>query len=374
MNKPRIALVSFSPLQVGGVETHLLQIMEGMGSDFEFLALGDVQEPFARQTEERGAQWLRLRPSGKLDLRTIARLENAFRQNRIAIVHTHETRAGLLGRVAAKASGRVSLHTVHTPAFFLTRSRVARWAYQRVEKLLNEFASEAVVFVSPSIRDLYRQLGLVSPRKSWLIPNGLEKDWFEAEAGSRAPGCVQLLYVGRLAPEKNLPTLMRAFTRTVAAHPNARLRLVGDGPLREELGRMAGQEGLEGKVEFLGLLPREKARELMRGSDVFVLSSRFESMSYTLLEAMASGMACIATEVGGNGDLLAQGAAGILVPLGNEQALEAALRSVVASAPLRDQLGRAAREQASRYAVETMIASTRDLYLSLLAAHGLPRV
>jgi len=371
VNNPRIALICFSPLRAGGVETHLLQIVEGMASDFDFLAIGDAQEPFASQARDRGAQVLPLCPSSKFDLGTILELQGVFRRNRVAIVHTHEARAGLLGRVAAKKAGRMSLHTVHTPAFFLARSRGAIWAYQRVEGLLNRFASDGIVFVSPTIRDLYSRLGLAPPGKSFLIPNGLEEDWFQAERERRLSEGVQFLYVGRLAPEKNLPTLMEAFSRIAAEFPGTRLRIVGSGSLREELERMASQEQLKGKVDFAGTLSREEVREVMQESDAFVFPSRFESMSYTLLEAMACGLACVATDVGGNRDLIADGASGILVPPGNILALESAMRSVAGSLALRRELGRAARERAREYTVEKMLQSTRGLYLSLLAPHNL---
>jgi glycosyltransferase involved in cell wall biosynthesis len=213
----------------------------------------------------------------------------------------------------------------------------------------------------------------VPPRKSRLIRNGLEKDWFESEEKLRPAGGVRFLYVGRLAPEKDLPALLKAFSRIAIDYPDARLRLVGSGPLLSELAKQADQEGVGDKIQFAGILSREEAREAMRESDVFVLPSRFESMSYTLLEAMACGLACIATDVGGNGELLASGKAGILVSARSALALESAMRSVAASQPLRDRLGRAAREHSRQYAVETMIASTRELYLSLLATHGLPR-
>ncbi|MGD0574552.1 MAG: glycosyltransferase [Anaerolineales bacterium] len=373
MNRPRIALLCFSPLRVGGVETHLLQIMEGMRSDFEFLAIGDAQEPFTTQARDRGARVLPLRPSSKFDARMIWELDRVFRRERIGIVHTHEARAGLLARTASKLAGRVSLHTIHTPAFFLVRSPARIWAYQRVERLLNGVASDAVVFVSPAIRDLYARLALVPPGKSFLIPNGLEKDWFQAEREWRPSEAVQFVYVGRLAPEKDLPILFEAFQHMLADHPRARLRIVGSGPLEDELVSLVGQRQLQSRVQFLGRLSREQGRQILRESDVFVLPSRFESMSYTLLEAMACGLACVATDVGGNADLLAGGAAGLLVAPADALALEGAMRSVAGSVELRRQLGRAARERASQRTVERMLQSTRELYFSLLAAHRLPQ-
>jgi glycosyltransferase involved in cell wall biosynthesis len=164
---------------------------------------------------------------------------------------------------------------------------------------------------------------------------------------------------------------MEAFSRMAADYPGTHLRIVGSGSLQDELERMAGQEQLKGKVDFAGTLSREEVREVMQESDAFVFPSRFESMSYTLLEAMACGLACIATDVGGNRDLLVDGASGILVPPSNTLALESAMRSVAGSLALRRQLSRAARKGARQYTVEKMLHSTRGLYLSLLAAHSL---
>lgn len=371
MTPARIALVSLSPMGIGGVETHLLQIIEGLSRDFDFVAVGDIREPFASQARERAAQVIPLPPSSKFDARMILRLQALFRSNRISIVHTHEARAGLLGRVAGRVAGRVTLHTVHTPAFFLARGGASIWAYQQVERLLNGFASNAVIFVSPAIRDLYSRLGLVPASKSFLIPNGLEKDWFQFEQAPGQPEGIRFLYVGRLAPEKELLVLLQAFDRVARDHPRACLQIVGSGPLRDQLLGWVSQQQLEGRVRFLGSLSREEARQVMRESDVFVLPSRFESMSYTLLEAMACGLACIVTDVGGNPDLIEDGRTGLLVPQGNVAALENAMRSLAHAPDLRRRLGSTGHDRASQYTVERMLESTRKLYFSLLAPHGL---
>ena len=180
---------------------------------------------------------------------------------------------------------------------------------------------------------------------------------------ARSPGEVRFIYVGRLSPEKDVPTLLRAFALALDELPQARLTIVGDGPERARLEGVAGQLGCANRVRWLGAIAREGVRAELRSADVFVLPSRFESMSYTLLEAMACGVVCVATRVGGNADLIRHGETGMLVPSNDPPALADALRMLGNDGQLRHRLGIAAKRFAGQFRVESMACSTRDIYL-----------
>jgi glycosyltransferase involved in cell wall biosynthesis len=366
----RVALVSLTPLATGGIETHLLQLVRGLKREIEFIVIGDILPELRETLEAEGVSIERITARGKFDIGCVLELRRVFRRRGIAIVHTHDTRGGLLGRLAGRSLGLDCIHTVHTPAFFLQDRGAAIRLYQRAEGVLNRVATRAVVFVSPTIEALYIRLGLVRAAQAQYIPNGLEPFWFEV-AGQRAPqrgrrpaGEVRYIYVGRLSAEKDVPTLLRAFADLLRTMPAARLSIVGNGPERVPLERLADELGCDARVTWTGMIGREQVRDLLRTSDVFVLASRFESMSYTLLEAMACGLACIATAVGGNADLVHDAESGLLVPAGDPKALSERMHTLGGSADQRARLGEAARQSARQYSLETMLARTLALYRS----------
>lgn len=363
MSKPNVALLSLSRLAVGGIETHLLQLIRGLRREFAFTVIGAIEEPFRSRASALGAQCVNLPPGGKLDPGMILRLRREFRKGKFQLIHTHDTRGGLLGRLAAKGEGIPVLHTVHTPSFFLPRRAAAVFAYRTMERLLNAHFSDGVIFVSPAIRRMYLDGHLASTEKAYLVPNGLEEDWLAAPPKiGRTGGKIAFLYVGRLAVEKGLPLLAEAFSRVAAVLPQARLIVIGDGPLRETILQCARRDGWERRLQMPGSLERAAARRKMRGSDVFVLPSRFESMSYTLLEAMACGLPCIATDVGGNRDLIEPERTGLLIPPEDPAALGEAMYRLGKSAAMRRRMGKAGQSRAKKNPAGKMIEKTGQIY------------
>jgi glycosyltransferase involved in cell wall biosynthesis len=368
MNKPGVALVSLSRLAVGGIETNLLQLMRGLHGIYAFTVIGTIEEPFLSRASALGAECVNLPPGGKLDPGMILRLRGEFRKGKFSLIHTHDTRGGLLGRLAAKGTGIPALHTVHTPSFFLPVAPAAVFVYRAMERVLNAFFSEGVIFVSPTIRRMYLDGHLVNADKAHLVPNGLEGDWLGMPPkSSHAGGGVVFLYVGRLAVEKGLPFLVSAFSRVAAANSQARLQVIGDGPLRGFILQTAGRDGWAERLEMTGGLDRAQTKQRMRESDVFVLPSRFESMSYTLLEAMACGLPCIATDVGGNRDLIEREQTGLLVPPGDPAALGEAMIRLANSAVLRERMGEAGRSRVQEYTMIKMVEKTGQIYRQLIA-------
>jgi glycosyltransferase involved in cell wall biosynthesis len=366
MNRPRVALVSLSPLAVGGIETHLLQLIAGLRDAYAFRVVGVLAEPFAAQAAALGAECIALPPGGRLDPGMILRLREEFRRGQYSLIHTHDTRGGLLGRIAAKLAGIPALHTVHTPSFFLPQSSLKAGLYRAMERLLNGRFSAGIIFVSPAIRKIYLDGKLVSPGKAHLIANGLEPEWLRLRR--KAPGRgreINFLYVGRLAPEKGPLLLAEGFSRVAAELPSARLQIVGDGPLREAVRQTALRDGWGDRLSLPGRMDRDQTRRRLQSADVFVLPSRFESMSYTLLEAMACGLPSIATDVGGNRDLVADGITGLLIPPKDAKALGDAMRRLAKSGALRSRMGESARLRAREFPLKKMLNGTREVYRTL---------
>lgn len=215
------------------------------------------------------------------------------------------------------------------------------------------------------------------------ICNGVDAERFHPLGpGSERPlppgfpaGSVVFGTIGRMQTVKDQGNLARAFVRLVQAAPKGRERLrlvmIGDGPLREECERILTQGG----VRELAWLPgsRDDVPDLMRMLDVFVLPSRIEGISNTILEAMATALPVVATRVGGTPELVAPGGTGLLVPPADPDALAAAMASYANSPGLRRVHGQAARNAVeSRFSLAAMVRGYGDLYDRHLAMAGRP--
>jgi glycosyltransferase involved in cell wall biosynthesis len=367
MSKPRIALISYSPLAVGGIETHLLQIFHGLGKEFDFTVLGVLADPFLSSVEALGIACVPLAPAPKFGADALLRLGGEFRERRIDLVHTHDTRGGLLGRIAARRAGIPAIHTVHTPSFFLPQNPLSVQAYRLAERLLARYATDRMIFVSRTIQQIYLDGRIAAAGKARLVPNGLEAEWFQpVQHILREQTEIRFLFVGRLAREKGIGTLAAAFGIVAGRIPGARLVIAGDGPKKEELLRAAEAGGWSNRLDWLGMLSRVRARETMRTADVFVLPSDFESFSYTLLEAMACGLPCIACDVGGNRDLVEPGRTGSLVPRADARRLADEMVRLAENAEQRIAFGAEGAVRAREYTLDRMIAGTRSVYREAL--------
>ena len=225
------------------------------------------------------------------------------------------------------------------------------------------------VALSEEIEQSLREIGIPSGRIV-RIPNGVDAEHFRpAEPGQRAALRAELklagrhvaLFVGRLAPQKGLEPLLDAWQAVRTTLPDALLVLVGKGPLREALRSRAGPG-----VRFAGLI--RDPLSYLQAADCFVLPSRSEGMPSALLEAMATGLPCVATAIGGVVDVLRPGVEGWLVAPGDTSTLASALIDALSSAE-RQRLGAAARERVQRdFSLDSTADRLAQLYVCLATA------
>jgi glycosyltransferase involved in cell wall biosynthesis len=198
-----------------------------------------------------------------------------------------------------------------------------------------------------------------------VIPNGVSLDRFPRREPS--PAIRRIITVANLRREKAHDVLLDAAASLVRTQPDLTFSIVGDGPLRADLERRAGQLGLDGRVTFLG--HREDVPALLAESDLFVLPSRSEAFPNGVLEAMAAGLPVIARAVGGLLDLVDDGRTGILLKEDTAAALHRAIDDLVRAPAHAAALGARARDTiASQYSFERMVAAFEDLYLTRLGA------
>lgn len=206
----------------------------------------------------------------------------------------------------------------------------------------------------------------VDPGKIVRIPNGVELP-DELNTGGRAERVRGFLYLGRLSTntQRDVPTLVSAFDRLAATHPDVELAIVGGGELFEETRRLAETCAARDRIHLPGFDQPEK---WLAWAGCFVLPSRREGLSNALLEAMAAGLPCIANDIPPNREVLDDGKAGVLVPVENCDALEAAMRDMVEHDGMARRFAVKAKERAERcYSIRAVADRYVNLYGSLLA-------
>jgi glycosyltransferase involved in cell wall biosynthesis len=196
-----------------------------------------------------------------------------------------------------------------------------------------------------------------------VLPNAVDTSRFHLRQAPRAPGApFTAVFVGRLVPEKGLATLLDAWAAAFRGRSDARLRLVGGGPLDEPLRAQAAALGIAEQVELLG--HRDRVEEVLAEADVGVLTSRIEGLSNTLLEFMACGLPTVASRVSGSEDFVVPGRNGWLFPVSDAAALADCLREAAALSPERlFELGRHARADVeSQAALDIVVGRLLALY------------
>lgn len=349
-------------LQPGGLENGVVNVVNGI-DDTRFrssvLCL-KVAGEFAARVRAPGAEVHTFGLRKGNDLRLPWRLAQHLRRHRVDVVHTRNAESFFYGSVAAKLAGVPRLiHSEHGRTF---DDRALRfWAQRQLTRL-----ADTVFALSEQLRrDLVKHVGLPAERIDVLY-NGVDLARFGSadrrDARTRlglAADAVVIGSVGRLVAVKNYPLLLRAMAHPALAHVT--LVLVGDGPERATLEALAATLGLADRVRFLG--HREDVAQLLPALDTFVLPSLSEGMSNTLLEAMACSVPAIASDVGGNAEIVRDGVDGLLFPSDDEAALRDALVQLVHNAAQREQMGRASRERVmSAFDIRSMMRAYEALY------------
>ena len=208
----------------------------------------------------------------------------------------------------------------------------------------------------------------IPPDRIAVILNGVDPEFFQSPRGAPS-GPPLILSVGRLEPEKDQNILIEAFRLIAAEHPEAQLRLVGNGSRREQLISLVARYDLAGRVQVLP--GRANLRPLFQEAAVFALSSLEEGLPNVVLEAMVAGLPVVATSVGGLPEVVIPGRTGWLVPPRDVPALAAAISHLLSDPETSQAFGRAGREQAVRdFSLANMVRSHEEIFMSLVKSRG----
>ena len=308
------------------------------------------------------------------DIGGLVRLNKFLRRQPYHIVHTHTSKAGFVGRLAARLAGvPVIVHTAHGFAFHESSPVSSRLFYSTLERMASRWC-DRIVSVSEFHRRWAIELGMCSPRRITAIPNGVTAASRKCEVGLEElrrqlgvrKGDLLILSMARLAPDKGLEYLIEAAAILLKAGRRVHFVIAGDGPDRDRLEQIARNLGVTDRVVFLGF--REDVGDLLAACDLVVLPSLREGLSIALLEAMAAGKPIIATSIGGQREMTSHGDMAWLVRPADTLALSEAILRVSADRALLARLGSCARAVYESYHTEErMLRAYRQLYLELLS-------
>jgi sugar transferase (PEP-CTERM/EpsH1 system associated) len=347
-------------LRPGGLENGVVNVINGLDRH-EFLSsvccLQSSGE-FAHRIIDERCRILEFGLQPGNDPLLVWRLARAFRTLRLDIVHTRNAEAFFYGALAARLARVPALvHSEHGRVF------PEKWHRALLQRWLLRGTSAAFAVSAQLAEQLVTHLG-VPAGTIRVIYNGVDTRKFARRSiQRRLQGEVVIGSVGRLVAVKNYGLLLQALAR-LSPDTRWRLVLIGDGPERQQLETTADGLGIGARVSFLG--HREDVAELLGDLDLFVLPSASEGMSNTLLEAMAAGVAVIASDVGGNREVIEPGRSGLLFAPGNSQAAAQAIEQLAVDTQLRTRLAGAGQQRASTtFGLGTMLRAYEDLYRSV---------
>lgn len=310
------------------------------------------------------------------DLLGLWELTRLLFRERPQIVHTHSSKAGVLGRLAAfLACVPIRIHTFHGFGFHDRQPSWLRWGLIVAERLCARL-SHALVFVSRANEAMAHRYGLGTPGQFRLIRSGID---FEAyPANIIEPGKVKrkvgldgrgpvVISVGNLKPQKNPEEFVQLAKRVVEENHRVRFLFLGDGVLRPRVEALLLENKLQDRCLFAGW--RRNTAELLMVSDIFVLTSLWEGLPRSLLEALRSGLPCVCYDTDGVRDLLEDGRNGFLVPQGDVEALAHRVLELLGDPGLQRRMGQeAVRSVGREFDIREMVRQQEALYAEL--AHG----
>lgn len=350
----------------GGAQVHLLHLFKAFRPRAELhLAVGEdkdrflVDEAWALGVKVHTLRHLVWPISPLKDVAAVGELLTLLRDIKPDLLHVHSSKAGFVGRLAARLVGVRSVFTAHGWAFTEGVHPARRTLAVVLERLAGRLG-DAVICVSHKDLRLALENRVAPEDRLTVVWNGVPDTAQRALPGLEPP---RLVMVARFSPQKDHGLLLKSLAELQDL--SWTLDLVGDGPLLPQVKALAQELGLGSRVRFLGR--RVDIDSVLAEAQVFVLTSRWEGLPLTILEAMRAGLPVVASDVGGVGEAVVDGHTGFLVPRGEQALLRDRLRRLLADPGLRVQMGAAARKRyEEHFTVERMVEGVWEVYSRVL--------
>jgi glycosyltransferase involved in cell wall biosynthesis len=346
---------------LGGAQSYVRDLARRFAADGdEVLVVAGAMGAMTATLEEAGVPAIQapglLREIQLLrDVGSVASLSSLMRSFRPDLVTTHSSKAGIVGRIAARLTGTPCLFTVHGWAFNSSEPRTKRTVYRSLERAMAPLAAR-IVCVSEHSRELGAAAG-IRPDRLVTIHNGIPDAPPHLRAEPGMPGRLRLVSVARFAPPKDHRTLLLA----VKEVEDVDLDLIGDGPAEGETRALARELALDDRVRFLGR--RGDVPETLARAQAFALCSRSEGFPLSTLEAMRAGLPVVVSRVGGAPEAVVDGETGYVVHTNDVAGWRDRLAALAGDPALRARMGASGRAlYEARFIFERMYAETAAVY------------
>jgi glycosyltransferase involved in cell wall biosynthesis len=346
-------------LQTGGAEKLLLYLAVNSRERFDVSVISQYSErdlPYEKYLKEQGIKIIYLNKKPGFDICSLIMLYKTLNRLNPDIVHTHLHAAAYAVPWYITHVKTIKVHTVHSIApqeFGIIHRLVQGFAYR--------FLGVVPVAISSSIkRTIIKQYG-ISEKKIPVIFNGVNISKYAMPEKAKTPSpYFTFINVASFSKWKNQMLLLNSFYRASLKYPDMQLIFVGDGIEKEKIKNKAEELGVMNKIFFTGIT--NNVESFLSRADVFVLSSTFEGLPLSILEAYAAGLPVISTNVGGVPDILKDGVNGFLVPSNDEIAMENALLRIYENPKQRDEMGSINRLIANEFDIKKVTEKYTELY------------
>lgn len=360
-------LLLITKADVGGAQIHVLELLSGLKNRYHFILAAGEEDYLTAKARQQGIEVRILKhlkrqinlKQDRLAYRECVALINSIKPD---LLHTHSSKAGVVGRLAAWRTRVPSLFTAHGWAFTEGAPGLQRLYGLLIESFLCRL-SGSVVTISEYDYKLAARYHVGWPEHRHLIRNGVSKPTADlkpriAFADRRK---IQILTVGRLSPVKNHLMLLKALSMLKCPFE---AQIIGEGECHAQLGRQIESLNLLGKVRLIGEVT--ELSEHFERADLFVLSSNYEGLPLSVLEAMSFGLAVVATNVGGVKEAVLDRKTGLLSDRSDAAALAVNIEKLAADPHLRIQYGEQGRSHYStNFNADRMVSELDSLYASL---------
>jgi len=370
-------------LNIGGPAIYAIILSSGLDKKRFSTTLicgaeGEKEGSMRDEAEKKGINLIFIPELGRelhpiKDIVTFLKLFWIIKKIKPDILHTHTAKAGTIGRLAAWLAGAgVIIHTFHGHVLHSYFSPAKTKLFILIEKLLARITDRIIVLTESQKREIL-EFGIGRPERFSVIPLGLNLDKFydlEEKKGILRKELGLSLdtpligIVARLAQIKDHKTFFLSARLLLKKIAGVRFIVVGDGPLRSELEELTRELGIKEKVFFLGF--REDLDVIYADLSLLVLSSQNEGLPTAIIEAQASCLPVVSTNVGGVSELIKDGETGYLVPAKNPEMLAEAMEKVLKDQNLAKKMGEAGKENSKKYGAERLIRDIEALYELLL--------
>ena len=303
------------------------------------------------------------------DLKALGRLQQILKDEKVDLVHTHSSKAGILGRLAAKRAGvPCIIHTVHGWGFYPGQFFLPRWLYQVLERWAARF-TDVIITVSDENRRTGLAAGIGRPEQYRVIHSGIDPKRYQlsflkarhARKKLKSEGRPTVLVLSNFKNQKSPMDVVEVAAVLKKKLPYVLFLWAGDGPLFQQTEKTMRERGLEGNFYLLGW--REDVAELFAASDTLLLSSLYEGLPRVVLQAMAAGKPVVATKVSGTPEAVKDRVTGFLHPPHDINAMAESLFNLLSNPPLGRKMGKAGKELLKgTFLIDEMLVEIERVY------------